>query len=58
MRAFCRWEKKLSMRVLPQLVSQNTEASLGVSKPMGDLFARQSIDEEGSKRFVLAVSGI
>jgi hypothetical protein len=58
MRAFCRRHKKFSVRVLTELVYQNAEASLGVSKPICDLFAGQSIDEEGSESLVLAVSGI
>jgi len=57
-RALGRGQKEGPARVLAELMDQNPEAALGVTKAASGFLGREGIDKEGAERFVLAVGGV
>ena len=58
MRAFCRWEKEVSIWILSELMDQHPKAPLGVSEPFGCLLTAKAFDEVGPQGLVLSMSRI
>jgi hypothetical protein len=58
LRSFCRRNEEGPIGLLPKLMTEDTEASLRVSKPSSRLGRRDAFDEIGSQCLVLPVGGI
>jgi hypothetical protein len=46
MRTFCQGQEKVSLRIVSGLMNQDTEAHLGISEPISELFAGKPVDEK------------
>ena len=58
LRPFGRRKEKGPRGILPELMNQDAKAAFRVPKAAGRLLGGQLLDEEGSKGFVLTMSGI
>ena len=56
--SFRRRHKKLSIRVLPELVDQNPKTPLGVAKSSGCFLTGDSVDKVCSQGFILSMRGV